>query len=179
MEIGNRTAEYAVSNFISSHVTRWPELRKRTRNSKDAEQKKINELDRLLNMTEHAQRNLYAAIEQGLHFDEPLQKRAQELKAERQSLLVERILPSDIDAFARTIKAKLSNKDFAKRYLHALGDEITVSGNGVGECGGDAGKLRRADVGDRGKKMGTSEEVPNLVRIWRARSDSNARPLGS
>ena len=29
------------------------------------------------------------------------------------------------------------------------------------------------------KKMGTSEEVPNLLRVWRARSDSNARPLGS
>jgi len=34
-----------------------------------------------------------------------------------------------IDAFARAIKAKLSNKDLAKRYLHALVDEITVSGN--------------------------------------------------
>ena len=168
MEIGNRTAEYAVSNFISSQVTRWLELRKRTRNNKDAEQKKINELDPLLNKTEQAQRNLYAAIEQGLPFDEPLQKRAQELK-------VERILPSDIDAFGRAIKTKLSNKDFAKRYLHALVDEITVSGN-TATMKGSYAALTSAIAA---KKMGTSEEVPNLVRVWRARSDSNARPLGS
>lgn len=49
------------------------DLRKRTKGNKDAEQQKINELNRQLKKAEQAQRNLYAAIESGLPFDETLQ----------------------------------------------------------------------------------------------------------
>ncbi len=164
------------------------ELRKRTESSKDAEQKKINELDRLLKKTEQAQRNLLAAIEQGLPFEETAQKRAQELKAERESLLVERasayrhhaapverILPSDVEAFSKAIRAKLKDRDLAKRYLHALVDEITVTGN-TATMKGSYAALTAAIMA---KKKDTSEEVPSFSVSWRARSDSNARPLGS
>ena len=164
------------------------ELRKRTKDNKDGEQRKINTLNKQLQKTEQAQRNLYAAIENGLPFDEVLQKRAQELKAERESLLVElasvrrthalpvdRILPSNIEAFSKAIRAKLDDKDFAKRYLQVLVDEIVVSGD-TATIKGSYAALANAIVQ---KKKGTSEEVPSFMSDWRARSDSNARPSGS
>ena len=164
------------------------ELRKRTRDTKDTEQAKINELNRLLKKAEQAQRNLYAAIENGLPFDETLQKRAQELKSERESLMielasvrrrhavpVERILPSDIDAFSKVIRTKLRNKDFAKRYLQLLVDEIVVSGN-TATMKGSYAALANAVAQ---KKKGTSKEVPRFMSEWRARHDSNVRPLPS
>lgn len=99
------------------------ELRSRTASIKDAEQQKINLLNKQLGKSEQAQRNLLAAIENGLPFDEILQKRSQELKGERESLLVElagvrrnialpvdRILPSNIEAFSTAIRAKLRDK---------------------------------------------------------------------
>ncbi len=164
------------------------ELRKRTRDNKDGEQRKINTLNKQLQKTEQAQRNLYAAIENGLPFDEILQKRAQELKAERESLLVElasvrrthalpvdRILPSNIEAFSKAIRAKLDDKEFAKRYLQVLVDEIVVDGD-TATMRGSYTALANAIVE---KKKGTSKEVPSFMSEWRARSDSNARPSGS
>lgn len=65
------------------------DLRKRSKANKDVEQYKINELTRQLKKTEEGPRNLYAAIENGLPFDKVLQKRAQELKSGRESLLIE------------------------------------------------------------------------------------------
>ena len=88
---------------------------------------------------------------------------------------VERILPSDIDAFSKAIRTKLRNKDFAKRYLRLLVDEIVVSGN-TATMKGSYAALTSAITAI---KKGTSGEVPCFNVDWRARSDSNARPLGS
>lgn len=44
-----------------------------------------------------------------------------------QSLPLDRILPSNIEAFSKAIPVKLQNKEFAKRYLPVLVDEIVVS----------------------------------------------------
>ena len=164
------------------------ELRKRTRDTRGAEQAKINELNRQIQKVEKAQRNLIAAIEDGFPNDDTMKKRAQELKAQRESLLielasvrrqhvapVERILPSDIDAFSKAIRTKLRNKDFAKRYLRLLVDEIVVSGN-TATMKGSYAALTSAITAI---KKGTSGEVPCFNVDWRARSDSNARPLGS
>ncbi len=164
------------------------ELRKRTRNHKDSSQRKINDLNREIKKTEDAQRNLYSAIENGLPFDEVLEKRAQELKARREALLIERagvgreyalpvdrILPSRVEAFSKAIQVKLRDKAFAKRYLQALVDEIVVSEE-TATIRGSYAALAEAIAE---KKKGTSEEVPSFVCLWRARSDSNARPLGS
>jgi len=164
------------------------ELRKRSKNTKDAEQQRINFLNKQLSKSELAQRNLLTAIESGLPFDEVTQKRAQELKAERESLLVElagvrrsvavpvdRILPSNIEAFSKAIRAKLKDKNFAKRYLQLLVDEIVVDGDTATMRGSNA-KLANAILQ---KKKGTSDKVPSFLCDWRARSDSNARPSGS
>lgn len=158
------------------------ELRKRAKANRDGEQQKINELNRQLKKAEDAQRNLYSAIENGLPFDESLQKRAQELKANRESLLIElasvrrthalpvdRILPSNIEAFSKAIRAKLQNKEFAKRYLHALVDEIVVSGDTAtmrGSYAALAGAIAET-------KKGTSREVPSFMCDWRAKPDES------
>ena len=164
------------------------ELRKRTRNNKEGEQQKINQLNKQLAKSEQAQRNLLTAIENGLPFDELMQKRSQEIKAERESLLVklagvrrnaevpvERILPSNIEAFSKAIRTKLKDKNFAKRYLQLLVDEIVVDGDTATIKGSNA-KLANAIAK---MKKGTSDEVPNSMLAWCARSDSNARPSGS
>lgn len=130
------------------------ELRKRTRNNKEGEQLKINQLNKQLAKSEQAQRNLLTAIENGMLFDEVTQKRSQEIKAERESLLVElagvrrsvavpveRILPSNIEAFSKAIRAKLKDKNFAKRYLQLLVDEIVVDGDTATMTG-----VRRRDI---------------------------------
>ena len=65
--------------------------------------------------------------------------------------------------------------DFAKRYLQVLVEEIVVRGSEA-TIRGNYDKLGMAVTGE---KKGTSEEVPSFIFDWRARSDSNARPLGS
>ena len=110
-------------------------------------------------------------------FDEPLQKRSQELKSVRESLLielagsrrnhaalVERILPSNIEVFSKAIREKLKDKEFAKRYLNVLVDEIVVSG--------DTATMKGSYVALTNSiarmKKGTSEEVPFFIKNWRA-----------
>ena len=164
------------------------ELRKRTKSSKDVEQEKINAVNKLLKEIEKKQRNLLDAIENGIAVDEIVQRRSQELKSERESLMielakaqrlhaapVERILPSQVEAFSKAIRAKLQDKDFAKRYLHALVEEIVIAGD-TATMKGSYETLAKAIAE---KKKGTSIEVPSSIIAWRARSDSNARPLGS
>ena len=161
------------------------ELRKRIQNNKDGEQQKINMLNKQVSKLEQSQRNLLTAIEKGLPFDEVLQKRSQEIKAERESLLVElagirrhdvdRILPSNIEAFSKAIRAKLTDKDFAKRYLQVLVDKIVVDGD-TATMKGSYAKLVNSIAQT---KKGTSKEVPFFVFIWCARHDSNVRLLPS
>ena len=64
---------------------------------------------------------------------------------------------------------------FGKAYLRLLVDEIRLEGNQLtisgsyAELGHAFGMLEKLRLG----------EVPSLVPVWRARQDSNPRPLGS
>jgi len=153
------------------------ELRKRTKNAKEGEQQKINELTKQLKKIEQGQTNLFNAIKNGLPFDEPIQKRSQDLKSARESLLIElasvrrnhaapvdRILPSNIEAFSKAIREKLKNKEFAKRYLNVLVDEIVVSGDTATMKGSYAMSANAITE----MKKSTSEKVPSFMRDWRA-----------
>ena len=84
-------------------------------------------------------------------------------------------MPRHIEAFSTAIRAKLKDAAFAKRYLHLLVDEIVVSRDEA-TMKGSYGTLARAVAG---MKKGTSEEVPSFMFDWRARDDSNVRPLPS
>ena len=94
----------------------------------------------------------------------------------RQAVPVARIPPSQIEAFSRVMRAKLRDKSstFAKDYLSALVDEVRVVG-GTATITGSNAALR---VAVTGKKQGT-DKVPSFMHVWRARQDSNPRPLGS
>jgi hypothetical protein len=83
---------------------------------------------------------------------------------------------SQIAAFSKLIGANLNDRSssFAKDYLVALVDEVRVEGKTATITGSNAALVEAV----AGKKEGTAK-VPSFMREWRARQDSNPRPLGS
>ncbi len=133
---------------------------------------------------------IYEAVETGiLPLDETLQRRVQLAKASRENVLieiarlrrlqtlpVERILPSQVEAFGIVIGKRLRDRalSFGRDYLRAVVDKIVVNGDTAIISGSNA-KLMRA-VGARKPLAG---QVPSFIHEWRARRDSNSRPPGS
>ncbi len=168
-------------------------LRKRLKSTHDNQQERINELNKQLKLVEQKQQKLLEAIEMGIiDLDETTQRRAQQHKAAREALLIElaavrreQSIPVDkllrasqIEVFAKTLKAKLLAKDskLAKSYLNLLVDEIVVKEN-TAVVKGSYGAL--VAVASTEKIKAGHCEVPAFISNWRARSDSNARPFGS
>jgi len=125
-----------------------------------------------------------------VELDETLKSRGQTLKASKESVLIElagarrqqpmptaRILPSNIDAFSQAIRKHLTDPrtDFAKRYLQVLVDEVVINGNEA-TIRGSYDKLAMAV---QKTKEGALDQVPSFMCSWRARNDSNVRPLPS
>jgi site-specific DNA recombinase len=163
-------------------------LRKRIKSSKDTQQSRVNELNKQIKLIEDRQGRLLEAIETGvIDLDETVQRRAQQNKSAREALLIEvasvrrdrsssidQIKASDVDAFAKTLKAKLLAKDsaLAKSYLTMLVDEIVVTDN-TATVKGSYGALNNAfSMGD--KKVGHLKQVPTSISNWYARRDSNS-----
>lgn len=163
-------------------------LRKRIKSSKDLQQQRVNELNRQIKQIEERQHRLLDAIETGvIDLDETTQRRAQQLKSAREALLIEQAgvrreqsLPADqlkagqVEAFAKTLKAKLLAKDsaLAKSYLNLLIDEIVVNDK-TAVVKGSYSALAHAVTIDN-KKVGHSLQVPTSIFDWRARRDSNS-----
>ncbi len=162
------------------------QLRERTA----ADRQKLAHLQNELRKADERLGRLYEAVESGLlPLDETLQKRVQQAKAAREGVLVEmaglrrlqllpvdRVLPSQVEAFSKVVRAKLRDRSssFARDYLHAVVDSVVV-GDDTATITGSHAKLMRA-IGE--KKMGTGQ-VPRFIPDWRARRDSNSRPSGS
>ena len=133
---------------------------------------------------------LYQAIEDGiLPLDETLQRRIQQAKSARENVLieiaglrrlqalpVERILPSQVEAFGKLIGKKLRDRSaaFGRDYLRAVVDQVVVNGNTATISGSNA-KLMQAVAA----KRPLAGQVPTFIQEWRARRDSNSRPPGS
>jgi site-specific DNA recombinase len=163
-------------------------LRQRLKSSKDNQQQRVNELNRQLKQIEERQHRLLDAIESGVvDLDETVQRRAQQLKSAREALLIEQAgvrrahsLPVDqlkasqVEAFAKTLKAKLLAKDSAlsKSYLNLLVDEIVVNGK-TAVIKGSYGALAHAVAIDN-KKVGHLKQVPTSISDWCAGRDSNS-----
>ena len=170
-------------------------LRKRIKTSKEGQQQRINELSRQLKQTEERQHRLLDAIETGtISLDDVTQRRAQQLKASREALLiemagvrrdhsvpVEHIKASQIEAFGKALRQRLLSGDpaFAKSYLKLLVDEIVVEGKAATIRGSYAALASAAAMTTGKIKVGHSDQVPTFIRDWRARRDSNSLPLGS
>jgi site-specific DNA recombinase len=143
------------------------------------------ELDR----TKKGLSRLYEAVELDLlPMDDTLRSHAHEIQAQHNETLLEiaeledshrQALPkvdsSKIQAFSKVLEARLKDvrNGFGKAYLRLLVVEIRLEGNDLKIRGsyaqlGDAfGLLEKMKLG----------EVPSLVRDWRARQESNPRPL--
>ena len=79
-------------------------------------------------------------------------------------------------ASARSFPAGIAGRpEFAKRYLQVLVDEIVINGNEVAICGSDD----RLALAVQKTKEGNLDQEPSFIDVWRARRDSNARPLPS
>ena len=134
---------------------------------------------------------LYQAVEEGaLSIDETLRTRTQKLKArrsevlteiaklkDRQAVAVRRVNADTMKAFCAALKERFTDpaSGLGKAYLGLLVDEIKLDGNELVVTGSHR-RLADAFGFMQKRKLG---EVPSFVNDWRARSDSNARPLGS
>ena len=168
------------------------ELRKRIQSSKGSQQERVNELNRQLKQVEERQQRLLDAIETGIiDLDETTQRRAQQNKASREALLIERAsvtreqsLPaveylkaSQVNLFGKVLREKLLTKDspLAKSYLNVLVDEIVVQDKTAAIKGSYSALAETMQT----IKMGSLNQVPSFIPNWCARRDSNSRPLGS
>ena len=167
-------------------------LRKHIQSSKTGQQARINELNRQIKQIEKKQENMWQAIENGMPSDDTFYRRAQQFKAAREALFIELAgvrrdtsLPameylkaSQVDVFGKVLREKLLMKGspLAKSYLNILVDEIVVVDKTATIKGSYAAL---ADTMQKIKKGNLNNQVPSFIPDWCARSDSNARPLGS
>ena len=91
---------------------------------------------------------------------------------------VEYLKASQVDVFGKVPRQKLLAKGspLAKSYLNILVDEIVVQDKTAtisGSYAALAETMQQIKMGD------LSNQVPSFIPNWCARSDSNARPLGS
>ncbi len=93
------------------------------------------------------------------------------------SLPADQLKSSQVEAFAKTLKAKLLAKDSAlsKSYLNLLIDEILVNDK-TAVVKGSYNALAHA-VAINNKKVGHSLQVPTFVSDWRARRECLAAVL--
>ncbi len=166
------------------------ELATRHAKSKGEDDAKLRVVKKAIAEIEARQRNLFNAVEEGLiPRDQSLAKRAQELKAERESLLVQlagvrtqqelplqQINARRIEAFGKALRSRLLDRTagLAKPYLRLMVDEVRVGGGTATIRGSNAVLARAVAQGAKGALL-----VPRTVAEWRTRRDSNSRPLPS
>ena len=168
--------------------TMMTEIRTRISSSKDSQQERVNEINRELKKVEERQLRLLDAIETGVvELDEVTQKRAQQLKASREALLidmanvkrdadvpaVEYLKASQVDSFGKALRQILLAEDssVAKSYLNILVGEIVVEGKAAiikGSYDSLAKMMYKIKVGD------LNNQVPTFISIWRPQRDSNS-----
>jgi site-specific DNA recombinase len=165
------------------------EARKGIRARTAVDRKKIAILQGELRKADERLSRIYEAVETGiLPLDETLQRRVQLAKASRENVLieiaglrrlqalpVERILPSQVEAFGSLIGRRLRDRTstFGRDYLRAVVDKVVVNGDTATISGSNARLMR---------VVGTKPlagQVPTFMHDWRARRDSNSRPPGS
>ena len=155
----------------------------------DAEvQARIENLRREVVVAEDKLRRLYKLVEEGLtDLDDMLKDRITKLKADRDSAAsaldrIERQGPAirldtgKIARFGILMRRNITEGEisFRKAYLRSLIEAVEVDDRAV-RIHGSKTVLERAVLADQAKYPG----VRSFVRNWRARRDSNSRPLDS
>jgi site-specific DNA recombinase len=186
----NRLAEKV---FATDRLqTMMTSLRQRLKASADTRQERVGQLNQQLKQIEARQLRLLEAIETGtIELDEVTQRRSQQLKTAREALLIELagvrqdhfpiepIKASQIEHFGKALRQRLLSGDpgFAKNYLRLLVNEIVVAGE-TATIQGSLAALAAAAAFQK-EKVGHLNQVPTFMHDWRARDDSNVRPLPS
>jgi site-specific DNA recombinase len=168
-------------------------LREHILTSSNGQQGRINELTKQLKKVEERQQRLLEAIETGIvELDETTQRRAQQIKASREALLIELAdvrsevtLPvmdylkaSQVEVLGKVLRQKLlvNGSPLAKDYLTILVDEIVVEDKTAtikGSYAALAQTLQKIKMGN------LNNQVPSFIPSWCARRDSNPPPLAS
>ena len=167
------------------------ELLRHQRQAKTAEDARLITMKTELDRATTGLDRLYKAVEEGaLSIDETLRTRTQKLKArrsevltemaklkDRQALAVRRVNADTVKAFCTALKERFTDpaSGLGKAYLRLLVDEIRLDGNEL-VVSGSHRRLADAFGFMQKRKLG---EVPSFVNDWRARRDSNPRPLAS
>lgn len=163
------------------------EYRKRIDSSNNTQHEQVSQVSRQLKQIEERQQRLMDAIETGvLDLDETTQRRAQQLKASKEALIIElaksRRAPeiateplraSQIDKLSRMLKDKLlaNETGVSKSYLNLLVDEIVVTDNTANVKGSYAALASTANAKEI--KKGTLNQVPSFIQDWCRMSESN------
>ncbi len=150
----------------------------------------LQRLAKALRAADDGLNNLYAAIEKGiLSLDSSLQARVNHLRDEREKIVSEMALvkrdrpsprklsPKQVAYACERMRQMLRDPEagYGKHLLTCLVSEIRVGTDVVTMTGSTAVLKQAVDE----MKLGTSVEVPSIVVNWRARDDSNVRPLPS
>jgi site-specific DNA recombinase len=167
------------------------ECNRRRRERSTVENGRLGKLNRELGDVEAAQQRLLDAVEKGLlPHDETLRKRAHANQSRRQDILLEIARSKDrqraaevvldnnrIALLCNEITARFSSPStgLGKAWLRLVVSEIRLEGSEL-KIIGSYDRLAQAYGMLENKRPG---EVPSLISDWRARHDSNVRPLPS
>lgn len=154
---------------------------------------KVTMINRQMHQIEERQKRLLDAIELGaIELDEITLERSQDLKRSKEALQIEKqkllkpennlfpdLRTSQLDKLTKLITSKLlsTNPETAKGYLKLLVKEITVRENAIEMEGPVIGLVQAVKAKD--EKNGHLNQVPISLMVWRARRESNPRPLAS
>ena len=160
------------------------EARRLLRERRSGDQDKLGKLQAELKRAENRLNRLYEALESGVvTVDETFQRRAQQAKAARESVLIEmaglrrrqglpaaRVDPSSVVAFSKVLRAKLRDRScgLARDYLRSVVDEIRIEGNAA-TISGSYERLIAAVA----KEKEDTVQVPSFMPVWRPHGDSN------
>ena len=173
-----------------THLTDLLSSLKEKRAANDQEvQQRIQSLEAELARADEKLRRLYKMVEDGVtDMDDLLSDRIATLKSDRQraKAALERARPQsqsnvshslvDIERFGVFMSEKITTGDisFRRNYLRAIVDGVEV-GDKLIRIHGSKASLEQAMIG----KEQNENYVRGFIRKWRARHDSNVRPLPS
>ena len=178
--------------FTEERVRRTLEaLAKRLDARRDGSREHLRTLRSELERTQRGSQRLFEAVERGLlPMDGALAKRAHELQARRDAVLLEiaslereRQLPAEllsagrVKAFCTALRAKMRDprSEFGKRYLRLLVEEIRVEGRSVVMRGNPAALAQVVAA----KNLSGEEIVPRFGLGWLPKRDSNSVEEGA
>jgi len=173
-----------IVSLLAQLSTRIAEIQKPDRDREKHLQRQnallTEKINNWLNMTEEGKIELHKSLLDRLAaMQQQMDTHTQELVeiSKRRQLPLKKFGESQIHSFSEEVRAELftKNSKFARSYLKGIVSEIRISGT----SGTIKGNIADMAAAISSYRAGTPLMVPRHLSKWCARSDSNARPLGS